>query len=154
MNAIGTYSGCIRASDLTALQGITTTIPRADDASHISKEHVGGARNSEMHSFDGNVNLTLHELYEKITVSLSQSICYLLTQERHFLQVGSSTCLDAKTLSDSAFDVPEAVAANVNSNDVQCSMVQLRIALDISFHGSNCTTLYRPVCASRARGIC
>ena len=122
MNATGLDSGCISASDLSVLPGLITTTPRANDATHISKEHAGGAKDPAVQSTDGNVSLTLRDLYEKITASLSQSICYLLARERHFLQIGSPTCLDARTLGDSAFDVLDVGSLQPESITMTCKV--------------------------------
>ena len=104
LNAAFSQSGTLRRSDniLKAPRGLGETNTLAFGAnSRQSLQNISQAvKTSQDNISDSRHDLAVTQLYTRIVTAISRSLCRPLVDHKHFVQVGSSTYLEARTLGD------------------------------------------------------
>ena len=104
LNAAFSQSGTLRRSDniLKAPRGLGETNTLAFGAnSRQSLQNISQAvKTSQDNISDSRHDLAVTQLYTRIITAISRSLCRPLADHKHFVQVGSSTYLEARTLGD------------------------------------------------------
>lgn len=104
LNAAFSQSGTLKRSDniLKAPRGLGETNTLAFGAnSRQSLQNMSQAvKVCQENISDSRHDLVVVQLYTRIVTAISRSLCRPLVDHKHFLQVGSSTYLEARTLGD------------------------------------------------------
>ena len=80
--------------------GETNTLAFGAHARPTSQSMSQGVRNPQDDISDSRHDLVVTQLYTRMVRAISKSLCRPLVDHKHFLQVGSSTYLEARTLGD------------------------------------------------------
>ena len=136
----GSFAGLARSTDFTPISGQATPAPRPANASVVQQRSAAvGDINS--HVFSANAALQpvkiqlddskktfpdagpvqdVPNVYQKITQALSLSMIYALSKNVHFLQIGLSHCVDARTVGVNALEFLESVSVIKESTTIAC----------------------------------
>lgn len=80
--------------------GETNTLTFGANAGPASQSMSQSVKNGQDNISDSRHDLVVIQLYTRIVTAISKSLCRPLLDHKHFLQVGSSTYLEARTLGD------------------------------------------------------
>ena len=80
--------------------GETNTLAAGANARPTSQSMGQSVRSCQDNLADSRHDLVVTQLYTRIVTAISMSLCRPLVNHQHFLQVGSSTYLEARTLGD------------------------------------------------------
>ena len=104
LNAAFSQSGPVKRPDGTSKTprgpGETNTLAFGANARPTSQSMSQSVRNCQDNISDSRHDLAVTQLYTRIVTAISMSLCHPLVDHKHFLQVGSSTYLEARTLGD------------------------------------------------------
>lgn len=103
LNAAFSQNGPVKRPDgMSKTRGLgeTNTLAFGANAGPISQSMSQNVRNCQDNNSDSRHDLVVAQLYTRIVTAISKSLCRPLVDHKHFLQVGSSTYLEARTLGD------------------------------------------------------
>ena len=104
LNAAFGQSGTVKRPDSISKTprgpGEASTLAFGPKARPISQSVSQDVRACQDNISDSHHDLVVTQLYTRIVTAISKSLCRPLVDNKHFLQVGSSTYLEARTLGD------------------------------------------------------
>ena len=104
LNAAFNQSGTLKRSDnmLKASRGLgeTNTLAFGTNSRQSLQNTSQTVKTSQDNISDSRHDLAVTQLYTRIVTAISRSLCRPLIGHKHFMQVGSSTYLEARTLGD------------------------------------------------------
>lgn len=104
LNAAFSQNGTVKRPDSTSKTprgpGETNTLAFGANARPVSQSMSQDVIICQDNISDSRHDLVVTQLYTRIVTAISKSLCRPLVDNKHFLQVGSSTYLEARTLGD------------------------------------------------------